>query len=411
MDVKSLMQLSVADRTTILEQLAGKQGLSPAPGMRTESEVLASALANYSAGTSVTMHDAETLPRTLWAHYLKAPFLLIKLLELFHPHLLKLDRPLRVLYLGAGMDEVLDEGRWFSVAWALREISKHPPQITAVGPELANQGQWEASAWRYMVEQRPALADLLPGKLLEVLGTEDECANWEEYFDIVVMHHPGFVANMHDWWQDDAWMDLAGFADIPIIGTSFDAVDFEFDKHGLAASGRIVDQVLWNSAAHVNPGSADVGTNRLETRLQWGGVLWSTTRDKQFVEGMESQRQHRAFDWFAQHHFPLLQSPHPLTKYLRCHYSCPMQFDDVHQHLLVTDDIRINRASGRIEAFGQTLEPGPVVLEVLATASLAGRLKLAPALIAEVGEKLDLNQVAREHSLRVKSTEAVPDKH
>lgn len=394
MNIATLMSLSVAERTDVLEQLAHRQGLETAPGDRHEGEVLKRALGKRVGYT------ADVITKTLWAHYLKAPFTLIKLLELFHPHLLGLDRPLRILYLGAGREEVLDGGRWYGLAWQIRNLGWHMPAITAVGPALANAADWEASPWESMVDAYPALLHGLPGTLAQVLATEEACINWEENFDVVVMHHPGFVANLYDWWGDDAWMDLAGFAEVPIIGTSFDAVDAQFDKHGLAASGRIMDRIWWNPAAHVNPAHADRSQVQSDTRLQWGGVLWSTKRDPQFVDGMSSRNQEDAARWFQRYHTGLFDNHQALVPFQHWYYTCPMQFDDVHQHLMVTDDIRIEVHGGKVEAFGQTIEPGPIALEVLAMTRLEQRLARAPALLEELGARLDLGEVARIHALR-----------
>ena len=108
MDMSELMKLSIEDRTDVLERFAARQGLKTAPGVRIETDLLMSALWKFD---DQARGDAEAMPRSLWAHYLKAPLLLVRLLELFQPHLLKLDRPLRVLYVGAGHEEVLGTAR------------------------------------------------------------------------------------------------------------------------------------------------------------------------------------------------------------------------------------------------------------------------------------------------------------
>lgn len=399
-NLAALMQLPIAERTGFLESLAHLDGLRTAPGPRHEGEVLLDALSTLPDAPPPSSEAAEILPKTLWGHYLKAPFALIKLLELFHPQLLGMERQLRVLYLGAGRDEVLDEGRWFSMAWMLRGIKGPPPDITAVGPELANAASWEPSPWRNMVERLPATATILPATLIQSLGVGDQCVDWERHFDIVVMHHPGFVALMNDWWLDEAWTDLAGFAEIPVVGTSFDATDFAFDTWGLAASGRIVDRAWWNPVAHVAPLDAEQASNGLGIRIQWGGVLWSTTRDPQFVEGARSRNQEAAFRWFEEHLHPLFIDQRGIAKLLRWYYSCPLQFDSTRQHLLVTDDIHIHVASGRIEAFGQQGRAGPAARAALSAQDLEARLKLAPALLAEIEAWLDLEAAAATHAER-----------
>lgn len=395
MDVPLLMKLSVHQRTRVLEQHAHRQGLRTAPGGRHEGEVLAAALADVTLPPGMQHYDAEILPKTLWAHYFKAPFALIKLLELFHPDLLKIDRPLRVLYLGAGRDEVLDEGRWFGLAWKYRDVSRHLPRITAVGPELANTQDWEPSPWAPMVQDLPALTTCLPGTFDQALGGQGGAVTWEERFDVVVMHHPGFVANAHDWWTDLSWGDLAVGSGVPIVGTSFDAVDFAFDRQGLAGSGRTINHAWWNPAAHVSPAHASPDFAVLQTRIQWGGVLWSAQSDEEFARDGTSRGWRSAMEWFCTYQDPLILGQGPLTPYLRWYYTCPMQFDDVHQHLIVTDDIRICVRTGAIEAFGQVVAPGPVALEVLALARLEARLRRAPALIAEIGGQLDMAAAAR----------------
>ena len=391
MDMSELMKLPIEGRTDVLERFAARQGLKTAPGVRIETDLLMSALWKFD---DQARGDAEAMPRSLWAHYLKAPLLLVRLLELFQPHLLKLDRPLRVLYVGAGHEEVLDGGRWHGLLWAFKRLSRHLPEITAVGPALGK--PHEASDWAEVVEAVPQLADLLPGTLEQTLSVPEGCINWEEHFDVVVMHHPGFVGHVFDWMHDQAWADLAGYADIPIIGTSFDAVDFEFDKRGLATSGRIVDQVFWNPAAHVNPAFEDPAHNRLRTRVQWGGVLWSTQRDPGVSETSESLNQRVAREWFDNYHFHIVGDRFPISPLLRWHFSCPMQFDDVHQHLLVSDDIRVNCSTGEVDAFGQRFAPGPKTLEALAAQDLNARLKLTPEVIVEISDRLDPAAAASE---------------
>jgi len=396
-DVPELMAMPIAERTDVLERLAHHAGLETAPGERHEGQMLSRMLAGFKANPLGGMLDPEVLPLTLWAHYMKAPLTLIKLLKLFHPHLLRLPRPLRILYVGADQSEVLDEGRWLTMAWLLQNISPHAPYVTAVGPALANASEWERSPWRSMVAAAPQQMMLLPGTLEQALSTEDACVNWEEAFDVVVMHHPGFVANMHNWWQDAAWMDLAGFADIPIIGTSFDDTDLHFDTMGLAASGRIVDRVWWNPTAHIGPANQDHGHNQLRTRLQWGGVLWSTRRDPQFVENQFSHNQDIAMDWFESVYTRLHERGGPLAFLVRWHYSCPMQFDTLRHHLLVSDDIRIEVATGRVHAFGQTAEAGPVTRSVLNLKCLEDRLYKAPEVLCEIAARIDVARVRDEY--------------
>lgn len=388
MDVSKLMRLSIEQRTSFLERLAHLQELETAPGARHEGKLLAAMLAEGKF-SDATRFGFDELPTTLWAHYLKAPLALIKLLELFHPNLLRLDRPLRVLYLGAGQSEVLDEGRWLALAWKLRAVSRHLPDVTAIGPELAGAADWEPSEWRSMVEPLPPVITMIPGTLKQALGPMAGPPDWDRLFDVVVMHQPGFVGHFMDWWEDVAWADLAAAAKVPIIGTSYDAVDLAFDEKGLAASGRVVDSVYWNPVAHIYPDSGVAGQNPHQTRLQWGGVLWSTVPDAGAAQGF-TWHQRSALDWFKEHLLGLLQDGPGLTGLQRWHRTCPMQLDDVHQYLMVSDDIRIDTRTGQVEAFGQRVAPGPVALEVLAEPGWEQRFRRTKDLLVELEGQLDM---------------------
>lgn len=396
MDLKTLMGLSVAARTDFLERVAAKQGLTTAPGIRTESEVLRAIMGPASRHAPGNDDDYHT--KTLFAHYFKAPLLLARLLQLFHPHLLEpRQRRLRVLYLGAGRDETLDEGRWFRVVWEHLGLGHQELDITAVGPELERRHEWEPSAFRDMVSDVPPTLSEYLGTLEESFAPAGRCPDWERRFDVVVMHHPGFVAHVYDWLEDEAWQDMAGFADIPIVGTSFDATDFAFDRNGLAVSGRLVDRVFWNSAAHVAPGQEI--ENARATRLQWGGVLWSTKRDPNTREHAVSPDQEAAVQWLNRNGLvgligdPRARLAMPLLDHLYWLYTCPMQFDDIMHSLHVTDDIRIDLSTGTVTAFGHVIPGTELTRRITRESSLEQRLSLLRPLLGEIEPHLNWSRV------------------
>ena len=390
MRVCDLMKLSAAKRTDWLESLAHKEGLRTAPGPRCEGRVLHAALSSTDIGIPGTMHGPDILPMTLWAHYLRAPFLLLRQLELFQPALLNVDRPLRVLMLGADSSEVLDEGRWYALAWRMRYPDQPPPQIIAVGPSLSRQAQWGPSQWAHMVERLAPTLEMLPGALSQYFIDGDDCVDWDCSFDVAVMNHPGFVAYHHAWWEDDAWLDLAGFSEIPLVGASFDATDLAYDRHGLAASGRQLDEAWWNPTAHIQPAYADPEFNGVPTRLQWGAVLWSASRNPGMVEGKPEPESQRAVDWFARWHYPLVMTPQGLSGYFMYFYSCPMQLDALHQKLMISDDIMVDIRTGHVSVFSQEISPGPRTLELLSATTLERRLELGPAVLEEIWPLVDL---------------------
>lgn len=385
MDFHSLMTLPIDQRTDFLEERAHRQGLKTAPGARHEGQVLSGILEQAAIRQDL---GEEQLPRSLWSFYLKAPLALIRMLELFHPELLKLDRPLQILYLGAGRDECVDEGRWLSVAWKFQGIQAPPPQVVAVGPELVDEARWPRSQWRDLLKDVPEASTRLAGRLEDHMVKDGRCIAWDEYFDIAVMHHPRFANTLESWFMDAAWRDLAGGGALPIIGTSHDPTDFQFDRQGMAACGRSIDQAWWNPTAHIAPvDGKHAGT--WATRLQWGAVLWSSRRPGAGVRDAEA-RQKAALEWFETHLPPLILEQRPLTQLLRWHTCCPMQFDLGHEHLIVADDLRINVRTGVVEAFGQTLEPGPVAMQVLGRARAEDRLALGPDLLDEIQGGLDM---------------------
>lgn len=390
MTLEELRALSVSERTDYLEQLAHRQGLHTAPGPRLESELLSSMIEKVQPG----LWDADTCTRTLWAYYFKAPILLARLLQLFHPHLLEPGHgPLRVLYLGADQTEVMDDGRWFPLAWRLMGLPYEGLEITAVGPGLAEKEGWQESEWKDRVERLPAVTDSCPGRLEDACTTFEMSFGWERLFDIVVMHHPGFVANSREWTDDLAWADLAGFADLPIIGTSFDDTDLPFDRVGLAMSGRIIDQVYWNPMGHVSPGGD--AQDEFGTRLRWGNVLWSTCKDPNVREDGISPSQRKAMEWIRKYHVTLFSNPTPLQAWTVWLYTCPMQFDDLHRWVCVTDDIRITCNTGCVTAYGVELEATELTRRVVETSSLDQRLSIYPELMKELGGRLDPAAVER----------------
>lgn len=396
MDLKTLMTMSVAARTDYLEKVAIAQGLTTAPGVRTESEILGALLPPAPPQIHGDPRDFHT--RTLFAHYFKAPLLLARLLQLFHPHLLgPRQRRLRVLYVGAARDETLDEGRWFPVVWDALGIRHQQIELTAVGPELAMRHTWEPSPLKDLVCEVPPTLTEYVGTLEDALAPAGRAPDWEVYFDIVVMHHPGFVAHAYDWLHDEAWQDLAGFAGVPIVGTSFDATDFAFDRNGLALSGRLVDRVFWNSAAHVAPGQEI--ENARATRLQWGGVVWSTILDPDVREDGVSPHQELATQWFARNGLAGLignqmsRQSTPLLGHLYWYYTCPMQFDDMLQSVHVTDDIRIEAGTGNVTAFGQVVPGTDLSLRITQTPLLEERLALMIPLLTEIRPHLNWRKV------------------
>lgn len=394
MQLNELLSMSVSDRTDYLERLlAAPYELETAPGIKTESDLLESLLGKLSKYPGM---DGDTLTKSLWARYFKAPLLLLKMLQVFHPRLLETGKQLRVLYLGAGHDEFPDQGRWHALVWLMatgRPITDL--KIVAVGPALSTSHTWEASpvVWSDMVAHLPPFVGFLPGTLQEAMSTNGMAVDWEDHFDVVVMHHPGFVANFLSWSQDEAWADLAGFAKIPVIGTSFDPVDLAFDRKGLAVCGRIIDRVYWNSSAHVAP--FDNFDTHLGTRIQWGGVMWSTVLDDQTGENMISNSQQQAINWQEEMHIPLIMNrTTDLHQYLRWLYTCPMQFDDIHEHLYLSDDIRIRRNDACIEAFGQIRPATDLSRRLIETTILEDRLRLVPKLSEELSTQLDMQAVA-----------------
>lgn len=391
MDVTTLMRMPIASRTTFLENCAHKTGLQTAPGPRTEVEVLEPLVRML---LDKPVENPELLPRMLWAHYFKAPMLLMKLLRQFHPGLLDIDRPLRLLMLGSAPNDVLDEGRWFSLAWILSGL-KHPPAIIAVGPGM-DQPQ-EPSPYRHIVEVLPPSAEEFAGTLEDLAIQGGTCIDWDSSFDVVVMFHPGFFAHYEDWCEDHAFKDLATFSNVPIVGTSYDAADFEFDKHGLGAVARIVESGYWNSSAHVPPNAGDADySDRFGTRLQWGGVLWAAHIDPDFKTETVTPSQASNMEWFQTWTNTMLSVGTRYGERMHWYYSCPMQFDALHEHLVITDWMRIHCRTGEVQVFDHRLPPGPVALELLATRSLTARLARLPSVMDEVWDQLQARGLALE---------------
>lgn len=390
MDVTTLMRMPIASRTTILENSAHKTGLQTAPGPRTEVEVLEPLVRRL---LDEPVENPELLPRQLWAYAFKAPTLLLRLLRQFHPQLLQLDRPLRVLLVGASPHDVLDEGRWYGLTWLLNGFA-HMPEIVAVGPELAK--GLKSSGIADYVADVPVLLSVADTNMQEMGTPAGQCVDWDAHFDVAVMFHPGFVAHHTDWGTDAAFHDLAAFAEIPIVGTSFDATDFEFDKQGLAMFGRQVQGAFWNPAAHINPSvGTEAAQNPFGTRLQWGGVLWSSERDPAVRQNNTTTAQNRAMEWFRRW-LAILDGAPAYDALQFWEFTCPMQFDAVHEYLVVTDRLRIHCRTGEVEAFDHRLPPGPVALELLATPTLTARLARLPAVMEEVWGQLQARGLALE---------------
>ncbi len=393
MDLDQLMSLPVAQRTDFLEGIAHTHGLLTAPGVRTESDVLSSILSSESA------LDGEQATRTQFAMYLKAPLTLIRLLQTFHPELVVASpEPLRILMLGATQDEVWDQGRWYSYAWELLGLPARKLRITAVGPGLRGLFHETRSEAHDVVASLHPAVRLAHGRLEGLLDSEtNKLPDWMFDIDVCVMHHPGFVSHLADWVSDRAWFDLASFTQVPIIGTSFDVVDFEYDRHGVEIFGRTIDKVFWNPAAHVLPVNDSICPHW--TRLQWGGVLWST-KPKPIEQirtlGITAEQQ-AATAWMSRHSAVGLESMdfnRKLNEHLRWFYTCPMQFDDLREGLWVTDDIRIDRADGRVRAFDIELPATDLTRRLVSTESLEARLEVMRPLLDELAPRLDQVRIA-----------------
>lgn len=394
MNTQQLLQMPVAQRTDYLETVAHAQGLKTAPlGGRNESDILANIL------SGIVDADPDLLTKSLWAHYFKAPILLYRMILHFHPHLLNISH-LRVLYIGADKDEVFDEGRWFSLAWRLLGLSHQKLEIDAVGPDLAHEDDWEESPWAYMVASETPVTILYPETLEETFVLENKVINWENEFNLVVMHHPGFVTNWNGWAHDAAFADLAGFANIPIVGTSYDPTDYAFDRHGLAVLGRVVDGVYWNSAAHLNPGEI---YHNYQSRHFFGQVMWTARLDPVTIENDITPTQLEALHWMETYHpfnTPDLIRENPLF----WQYTCPMQFDDLHQSVYVTDDIRIDCATGKITLFDVDIHPNQFSTKIANSPVLEDRLSLLKPFIHHIQSQLKaaMNLRAMSMSSRLK---------
>lgn len=390
MNAKKLMHMGVSERTDYLEKRAHAEGLKTAPNGRLESEILAKMMSPFPGA------DPDMLTKTVWAFYFKAPILLYRMLMHFHPHLLqKSQKTLRVLYLGAGKDEACDQGRWYSLAWRSLGLTHQQLEITAVGPELAFEHTWETSEATNMVRfERPVMLNL-PGTLEDAFPTsDDEVIDWDKSFDVAVMHHPGFVANIPTWGEDDAFIDLSHLSRIPIVGTSYDAVDFAYDKQGLAYLGRTVESVYWNSAAHIYPA---IDQHPYQTRYQWGAVMWSARQDPDNELYIEQERytplQQSAIEWQRFNH-PLSMVDSSFHQYMYFHYICPMQLDAFHQFVYATEDILINCATGKVRAFGMNVPQTSTSMFIgFHSTTLEERLFLFPSFMRELFQVLDIKKV------------------
>lgn len=380
MDLDQLMAVPVAQRTAFLEGVAHAHGLRTAPGARTDL-------------------DGEEAMRTRFAMYLKAPLTLIRLLQTFHAELVVASpEPLRILMLGAAQDEVWDQGRWYAYAWQLLGLPARKLEILAVGPDL--QGlvyDAHSEAHKEVANLEPAVR-VMPARVEVLLDSEtNKLPDWMFDIDVCVMHHPGFVSNLADWVSDRAWFDLASFTQVPIIGTSYDVADFEYDRHGVEIFGRTIDKVFWNPAAHVLP--VNNSTCPHWTRLQWGGVLWSTSPKP--IEQIRTlgitAGQQAATAWMSRNSAVGLGAMdfHPnLNEHLRWFYTCPMQFDDLREGLWVTDDIRIERASGRVRAFDIELPATDLTRRLVSEENLEARIEVLRPLLDELAPRLDQMRIA-----------------
>jgi len=367
-------------------QIAQAEGLAIVP-CESEADVL-HRLADRAFGAHLS-YPGEMVRQSSLAYYLKTPRLLIQMLRWFHPELLQGAGPLRILYLGANEHEILDEGRWFYAAFRLEGLPVRKLEITAVGPDLDQEDEADpVLSEEFLPRSMPtALVAAAPCTLEEAVELGLVNPDWESAYDLVVMHHPGFVGQLGDWLEDDAWNDLAGFGDIPIIGTSFDPVDLAFDRMGLATCGRIIDKAYWNTAAHLIPG---IEHSEFQTRLFWGGVAWSTRLDQEIIEGRITPSQMDSIKRRSAVQKLLGPSMCPLSAALTWFWTCPMQVSDSGEAVWLSDEIQINVEDGRITAFGRHLDATKLSRRVVRTVKWKERMSLLGALTKELAVRLDV---------------------
>jgi hypothetical protein len=373
--------LSQTQRTALLSEVARAEGLRPAPNAGTEAQRLHGLMARIPELSAPFPGDLISL--SYLAYYLKAPRLLLQMLELFHPHLLRRSaQPLRVLYLGASKHEVFDEGRWFAFAFGLAGIQREV-RITAVGPELAKDPEAvRPSPYPHVVGMLPSTLDgYFPTTLCDALTEGHFAPDWEQYWDVVVMHHPGFIGHWRDWDDDDAWHDLISFAEIPVIGTAFDPADLLVDRLALATYSRPITHAWWNPAAHFNPCA---GADAYSTRWQWGGVLWSSERHPDTRENQSSAFQRQAADEFNEYWgtlFHLLEAFGPDTSLVRV---SPMQRSEFGDRIWMADQASIDVASGELHLHGVTYAATDLTRRIAATPTCAERMRFGRQLADQI---------------------------
>jgi hypothetical protein len=318
-------------------QLGRREGLLRSPnGAINETLALHHLFARLP--TLAAPFPGELITRSMLAYYLKAPRHLLTLIELYAPELFSRKKPVRILYLGASKHEMFDEGRWFSLAWFLAGHALGNLRITVVGPEIAQDVEAHRPSGQFggAPDMPPALVAAFGGTLSEAIDEGVVARDFGKHYDLVVMHHPGFIGHWHDWLNDEEWLRLAQTRALPIVGTSFDPADLYLDRLGLVAAGRDVAHACVHSAAHFNPCYVDA---EHKIRLWWGGILWSTSprsRSNRLQGQLASYRSFNAM-WHA------LAALQEATSIEFTWYSVtPMQRCDYDQKVWLADQISLD---------------------------------------------------------------------
>jgi hypothetical protein len=188
-------------------------------------------------------------------------------------------RAMNVLYLGAGVYESFDQGRWFSLYHKLHPRAPKPA-LTLVGPDLVELDEVAGSltpaaqACQLARYAEPCISATHPFTLEEAVERSSKLQSQIDsgYFDLIIMHQPGWGAPNRSWVEDEAVSHVLEAHHDRVVGTAFCATDLVLDTPIMLMRRRFFQRPQVNPEPHQSR-----YLDHQYPNSRWGHVMWSLT--------------------------------------------------------------------------------------------------------------------------------------